>query len=96
MRIGDVLSYLYDEGEREKRGIFMAEAKPAANELLRHERERRGWSQQIDLSRACTGPEHPDVAITLADYASLLRQTNRTSEAVDRESRVQAIRAKQE
>ena len=42
------------------------------------------------------GPEHPDVATTLENYAALLRQTARADEAERMEARAKAIRAKPE
>jgi hypothetical protein len=39
------------------------------------------------------GPEHPDVATTLENYAALLRQTARADEAERMEARAKAIRA---
>ena len=40
------------------------------------------------------GPEHPNVAMALENYAALLRKTNRAAEAAKLEARAQAIRAK--
>ncbi len=40
------------------------------------------------------GPEHPDVAQSLENYAALLRQTARADEAKRMEARAKAIRAK--
>ncbi len=40
------------------------------------------------------GPEHPDVATTLENYAVLLRKTNRDAEAAKMEARAKTIRAK--
>ena len=42
------------------------------------------------------GPEHPDVAGSLKNYAHLLRATGRSTEAAKMEARAKAIRAKQE
>ncbi len=42
------------------------------------------------------GPEHPDVAQSLENYAALLRQTARADEAARMEARAKAIRAKAE
>jgi hypothetical protein len=42
------------------------------------------------------GPEHPDVAQSLENYAALLRQTARADEAERMETRAKAIRAKPE
>ncbi len=40
------------------------------------------------------GPEHPHVAASLANYAALLRETGRATEAAKLEARAKAIRAK--
>ena len=40
------------------------------------------------------GPEHPDVAQSLENYAALLRKTGRATEAAKMEARAKAIRAK--
>ncbi len=40
------------------------------------------------------GPEHPDVAQGLENYAALLRKTGRSDEAARMEARAKAIRAK--
>ncbi len=40
------------------------------------------------------GPEHPDVAASLENYAALLRETGRSDEAAKMEARAEAIRAK--
>ncbi len=42
------------------------------------------------------GPEHPDVAQSLENYAALLRETARAEEAERMETRAKAIRAKYE
>ncbi len=41
------------------------------------------------------GPEHPNVATVLENYAALLHKLNRESEAEKMEARAKAIRAKQ-
>ncbi len=40
------------------------------------------------------GPDHPDVAQSLENYAALLRKTGRSAEAEKLEARAEAIRAK--
>ncbi len=42
------------------------------------------------------GPEHPNVAQSLENYAALLRKTGRADEAAEMEARAKAIRAKYE
>jgi hypothetical protein len=39
------------------------------------------------------GPEHPNVAIALDNYATLLRETDQDERAVEMESRANTIRA---
>ena len=41
------------------------------------------------------GPDHPDVAETLENYAALLQETGRDPEATQMEARAKAIHAKQ-
>ena len=40
------------------------------------------------------GPEHPAVATSLENYATLLRNTGRAAEAAEMEARAKAIRSK--
>ncbi len=40
------------------------------------------------------GPDHPQVAQSLENYATLLRETGRNTEAAKMEARAKAIRAK--
>ena len=40
------------------------------------------------------GPDHPDEAIALENYAALLRETGRSAEATEMEGRARAIRAR--
>ncbi len=40
------------------------------------------------------GPEHPQVAKALLNYAALLRKTGRSAEATKMEARAKVIRAK--
>ena len=42
------------------------------------------------------GPEHPNVAQSLENYAALFRETGRADEAAEMEDRAKAIRAKYE
>jgi len=42
------------------------------------------------------GSEHRAVVVTLADYAALLRKTNRNAEALVMEARARSIRAQHE
>jgi tetratricopeptide (TPR) repeat protein len=51
--------------------------------------------QALDIWQKALGPEHPDVALFLENYAALLHQLNRTEEAVKLEEHAQKIRAKQ-
>src|SRR5208283_5631638 len=48
----------------------------------------------LAIREKALGPEHPDVASTLENYASLLRKMDRPEEAEPLEARARAIRAK--
>ncbi len=48
------------------------------------------------IDEKALGPEHPDVATSLENYAALLRQTARADQAERMEARAKAIRAKYE
>ncbi len=50
--------------------------------------------RSLAIREKTLGPEHPDVATSLENYAALLRQTGRSNEAAELETRVKAIRAK--
>ncbi len=45
---------------------------------------------------ALLGPEHPNVATSLENYAALLHETGQADEAAEMEARAKAIRAKYE
>ena len=55
-----------------------------------------GYQRSLAIWENALGPEHPDVATVLVNYAALLRQTARADEAERREARAKAIRAKSE
>ncbi len=46
------------------------------------------------IDEKALGPEHPNVATNLENYAALLRETGRSAEADKLEARAKAIRAK--
>ncbi len=48
----------------------------------------------LAIEEKALGPEHPDVAQSLENYAALLRKTGRSAEAAKMEARAKAIRAK--
>src|SRR5260370_324592 len=52
------------------------------------------YERALAIREKALGPEHPDVATTLENYASLLRKMDRSQEAEPLESRARAIRAK--
>ncbi len=54
------------------------------------------YQRALAISEKALGPEHPDVAQSLENYAALLRQTARANEAERMEARAKAIRAKAE
>ena len=52
--------------------------------------------RSLTIFEKALGPEHPDVAKGLENYAALMRMTGRTEEAVEMDARAKAIRAKYE
>ena len=52
------------------------------------------YKRALAIWEKALGPEHPDVATTLENYALLLRNTGRPEEAEPLESRAESIRAK--
>ncbi len=52
--------------------------------------------RSLAIYEKALGPEHPDVAQSLENYADLLRETGRGAEAAKMEARAKAIRAKSE
>ncbi len=60
------------------------------------------WRGRFEAGNSCLatlppkalGPDHPDVAQSLENYAALLRETGRSAEAKEMEARAKAIRAK--
>ena len=54
------------------------------------------YRRSLAINEKVLGPEHPDVAQSLENYAALLRKTGRADEAVEMEARAKAIRAKYE
>ena len=52
------------------------------------------YKRALAIREKALGPEHPDVAQSLENYAALLRDTGRGAEAVELEARATAIRAK--
>ncbi len=54
------------------------------------------YKRALAIWEKALGPEHPDVATSLENYAALLRETGRADEAAEMEARAKAIRAKYE
>lgn len=52
------------------------------------------YQEALALKETTSGPDHPDVAMILENYARLLRMANRAKEATPLEIRAKAIRAK--
>ncbi len=67
--------------------LYRAQGKYAEAEQL-HQRS-------LAIYEKARGPDHPDVATVLENYADLLSKTGRADEAAKMEARAQAIRAKQ-
>ena len=51
------------------------------------------YQRALAIREKALGPEHPDVALSLENYAELLRKTDRNAEAEKLEERARAIRA---
>ena len=66
--------------------LYQAQGKYAEAEPL-YKRSLAIWERTL-------GPEHPNVAQSLENYAALLRETNREAEAARMEARAKTIRAK--
>ncbi len=54
------------------------------------------YRRALAIYEKALGPEHPDVAQSLENYAALLRKTGRADEVEELEARAKAIRAKYE
>ncbi len=52
------------------------------------------YRRSLAILETALGPEHPNVAQGLENYAALLRETGRAAEADKMEARAKAIRAK--
>jgi len=52
------------------------------------------YKRSLQIKEKALGPDHPDLATGLENYAKLLRKTNRDAEAVKLDVRAKAIRAK--
>ena len=52
------------------------------------------YQRSLAIFEKALGPEHPQVATSLENYADLLCKTGRDAEATEMEARAKAIRAK--
>ncbi len=52
------------------------------------------YKRALAISEKALGPDHPNVATSLENYAAVLRKTGRTSEAANIEARAKTIRVK--
>ncbi len=68
--------------------IYRAQGKYAEAEPL--------YQRSLAIREKALGPEHPDVATSLENYAAILRQTARADQAERMEARAKAMRAKSE
>ncbi len=53
------------------------------------------YQRALSIYEKAWGPEHPDVAMTLENYAALLREMDRNAEAEKLEERARAIRGEE-
>ena len=51
-------------------------------------------ARALTIREKALGPDHPDVAESLENYAALLREVGREAEAAEMTARAEAIRAK--
>jgi Tfp pilus assembly protein PilF len=51
------------------------------------------YQRSLAIFEKALGPDHPDVALSLENYAALLRKLDRTAEAETMKVRAKAIRA---
>jgi hypothetical protein len=63
--------------------------------LERYEEAESYFNKALSIRERVFGLDHPAIASTLEQYATLLRNLKRESEAGKLEKRIQAIRAKQ-
>ncbi len=68
--------------------LYHAQGKDAEAEPL--------YQRSLAIREKALGPEHPDVATSLENYAAILRQTARADQAERMEARAKAMRAKSE
>ena len=52
------------------------------------------FQRALAIREKALGPDHPNVALSLENYAALLRETGRGAEANKLEARAKAIRAR--
>ena len=69
-----------------KNGLYEVQGRYAEAEPL--------YKRSLAIKEKALGPEHPNVAQGLENYAALLRAIGRTSEADKMEARAKAIRDK--
>ena len=67
-------------------GLYETQGKYGEDEPL--------YKRSLAISEKALGPDHPDVATSLENYALLLRKTQRNAEAVEKEAHAKAIRDK--
>ena len=66
----------------------------AAHQAGRYPEAEPLYKRSLAILLKALGPEHPNVATSLENYAVLLRKMDRDTEAEKMEARAQAIRAK--
>ena len=70
--------------------LHLGQTRSPGQELVNGSRHMRS----LAILEKALGPEHPNVATSLLNYAALLRETGRTEDAEKLETHAQAIRAK--
>ena len=74
--------------------IYTPTGKGTAHQIVNTSDAELRYQRSLAILERALGPEHPNVAQSLKNYAGLLRETGRGEEAEEMEARVLAIRAK--
>jgi tetratricopeptide (TPR) repeat protein len=90
-----IISQKHPQGRLGVADTYLEQAKLSVAEL-RYVDADKHYKQSLALRESILGREHPEVVLTLEDYAVVLQKTSRDAEAVKVESRAKTIRANHE
>jgi len=91
---GQALIPAFLDIDRFYRGDFGSPARSVSRRSAVHFKRRATIQERPASWEGTLGPEHPELATSLENYAVLLRETGRREEAAEMEARAKAIRAK--